>query len=67
MRKKELAERLAKQTQQSEGAAADQLDEAIYRVLKNLRHPESPKPSALQRLLEEANRTPGEKRRQAKS
>ena len=65
MRKKELAERLAQQTQQSESAVADQLDEAIHGVLKGLRHRKSPKPNALQRLLEEADGMPDGKGRHA--
>ncbi len=55
MKKKELAARLAKQTRQSKGAAADELDQAIHSVLKNLRDPEHQKPNALQRLIEEAS------------
>lgn len=67
MRKKELTERLARATRQSKAAAADQLDEAIYNILKNLRRGESPKPSALERLLDEADPASGEKGRHAKS
>ena len=70
MRKKELAERLAEQTRQTEGAAADVLDDAINGVIKNLkspRHRQQPKPNALERLIEEADCKRDAKGRCAKS
>jgi hypothetical protein len=67
MKKKDLAARLAQQTQQSEGAAADALDLAIHDVLRNMRHPEHPQKNALQRLLEEAKVASVKKGRNARS
>jgi hypothetical protein len=67
MRKKDIAERLAQQTKKTAGAAADELDDAISSVLKNLRHRQRPAPNALQRLIEEAKPEPGKKGRHAKS
>jgi hypothetical protein len=67
MKKKDLAARLAKQTRQTEGAAADALDQAIHGVLKGIRRRENSKPNALERLLEEAKCESEEKGRHAKS
>jgi hypothetical protein len=70
MRKKELAETLARETGQTESAAADALDETIHGVIKrmkNPRHRQTPKPNALERLIEKADCAPDEKGRSAKS
>lgn len=37
MKKTDLAERIARQARVSKGAAADQLDGAVHRILENLR------------------------------
>lgn len=54
MRKKEIAERLAEQTDNTPSAAADALDEAITAVLKNIRAGQHNGSNALQRLIDEA-------------
>lgn len=54
MKKKDLAERIARETRLSAGRAADELDDAIHRVLKSLRSQNRPRATALERLLEEA-------------
>jgi hypothetical protein len=54
MQKRDLTERLAKEAHLPQAIAADELDDAIHNVLKNMRNPEKAKPSALQRLIREA-------------
>ena len=70
MRKKELTEKLAQQTKQTDSAAADALDDAITGIIKNLkspRHRQQPKPNALERLIQEAASRRDAKGRCAKS
>ncbi len=58
MKKNDLAERLASRTRTSPGAAADQLDQIVHRILQSLR---VGKPAALPGLgtFTPANRKPG--------
>ena len=63
MEKKELAERLAEEAKVPPSAAADELDNAIHGVIKNLRNRKTSHPNALQRLIGEANCSPDGKRR----
>jgi hypothetical protein len=57
MKKRELTERLAAIGGVTPEVAADELDTAIHRVLKNLRKPGPSRPNALQRLIEQAQST----------
>lgn len=54
MKKRDLTERIARDARLSAGTAADELDDAIHRVLKNLRSQNRPRATALERLLHEA-------------
>jgi hypothetical protein len=54
MQKKDLTERLAKEAHLPQAIAADELDDAIHSVLRNMRNPEKAKPSPLLRLIREA-------------
>jgi nucleoid DNA-binding protein len=65
MKKKDLAERLARETNLSPGAAADELDYALHSVLKTLRHQDRQRPTALQKLIQEATRSTERKGRPA--
>jgi nucleoid DNA-binding protein len=67
MNKKELAQKIAEQTNVTPGEAADELDQAIHDVLNNLRGRRRRSPTALQRLIEEAKAPRVPKRRNAKS
>ncbi len=70
MRKKELAEKLALETKQNEGAAADVLDDVLHRIIKKLRSPHSrqqQKSNALEKLIDEAGCAPNVKGQVAQS
>ena len=54
MKKKDLAERIAKEVHLPTATAADELDDAIHRVLRSLRNPNRPRATALERLVNEA-------------
>jgi hypothetical protein len=67
MKKKDLAELLARESNLPAGAAADELDDALHSVLKTLRHNDRLRSTALQKLLHEATRAPERKARPARS
>ncbi len=54
MQKKDITERLARETHLPPAIAADELDDALHTVLKSMRNPGQAKPGALQRLIREA-------------
>ncbi len=67
MEKKELAQKLADENQIPAADAADELDTALHHLVRNLRNHERLRPSALQRLMEEAGYTADPKKRHART
>lgn len=63
MEKKELTERLARETKLPPASAADELDNAVHDVLRSLKRHERPRATALQRLIDEARCAPERGRR----
>lgn len=66
MRKKDLAERLARESNLPAAAAADELDDALHSILKTLRHNDRPRSTALEKLIQEATHAPERKGRPAR-
>lgn len=67
MKKKDIAARLAATTDLTPFQAADELDTAIYTVLKNMRKHGPSRPTALQRLIQQGEMPPDPKGRRATS
>ena len=67
MKKKELTELMAEQAHLAPAEAADELDNAIHGVLKNMRKHGPSRPNALQRLINEADCAPDGKGKRATS